>query len=249
MSTRQRLDEQVAQAQVDLAEVNEQLAAGELDEATAARLRHRYEQEIEQAGQAVAQAEPAAPPRSRRRMVVGGTVMAAAIVAIVVISIQAIDDREPGQFATGNIEGRDLADVSTTEMESVVADFPNVVDMRLALARRYFDAGDLSQALPHYLTILEQEPANPEANANLGWMTFLSDPGQSATAAAFVERALTAAPGYAQATFYLANIRLYGLDDAEGARPLIDELMELDDLPADVASALQTMVQDAAGSA
>lgn len=243
MSTRQQLDEQIAQARLDLAEVTEQLAAGELDEATALRLRRRYEAEIEDASQQ----QPAAPgegPPSRRRLAIGIAFMAAAIAGIVFLAVQAIDDRRPGDFVTGNIEGRDLSEVSTAEMEAVVADFPNVVGMRLALARRYFESGDLSTALPHYLAVLEQDPSNPEANANLGWMTFVSDPGQAATAAAFVERALSTAPGYAQATFYLANIRLYGLEDPAGARPLVDELLRMDDLPPDVTATLAVMAQD-----
>ncbi len=249
MRTRRQLEEQLAQAQVDITEVTEQLAAGELDAAIAEKLRERYQREIERITQQAATApDDEAPSGSRSRLVVGMAVMAIAIIGIVVVSALAIEDREPGQFATGNIEGRDLSEVTTAEMEDVIAEFPNVLDMRLALARRYFDAGDLSRALPHYLTILEQDPENPEANATLGWMTFVSDSTQSETAATFVERALDSAPGYAQATFYLANIRLYGLDDAPGARLLLTELLEVDDLPDDVAAALQIMIEDAGGT-
>ena len=47
MATRRQLEEQRAQAAVDLAEVDEQLAAGEFDAATAERMRARYRRELE----------------------------------------------------------------------------------------------------------------------------------------------------------------------------------------------------------
>lgn len=251
-ATRAQLEERIAQAHVDLAEVDVQLAAGELDGATAQTLRDRYRREIEStAAETESLPDENQPHRSTKqpgglpRTLVGVVVMMAAIAVIVFLAAGAIDNRAPGQFATGNIEGRDLSDIGTTEMEEVVADFPNVVDMRLALARRYFDAGDLSQALPHYLTILEQDPTNAEANANLGWMTFVSDSEQSETAAAFLDRALATAPGYVQATFYLANVRLYGLEDVGGAKQLIEELLQIEDIPDDVAAAIDLMRADA----
>lgn len=244
--TAERWEERVVQARLDLAGVDEQVAAGELDEATAKRLRARYEEEIETAGVAEGASEREGP--SLRRVIAGAVLMTAAIIGVVFLVANAIDDREPGEFVTGNIEGRDLSEISTAEMEEVVADFPNVVGMRLALARRYFDAGDFSEALPHYLAVLEQDAANPEANANVGWMTFLSDPAQSATAAAFLDRALESLPDYPQASFYLANVRLYGLNDAAGARTLLEALAARSDLPDDVASAIDAMLLDAGGS-
>ena len=242
MATDQQRQEREAQARLDLAEVDEQLTAGELDEATAEQLRARYRAELEAAAVETTDPEPTGP--SVKRVLVGTALMTVAIIGIVFLVAGAIDDRQPGEFVTGNIEGRDLSEVSTEEMEQVVADFPNVVGMRLSLARRYFDAGDFSQALPHYLRILEQEPANPEANANVGWMTYLSDPAQSETAAAFLERALATVADYPQASFYLANVRLYGLGDPGGALVLLESLAGAD-LPDDVAEAVDLMLTDA----
>lgn len=249
MTTRRQLEERISQARLDLAEIETQLADGELDPATAAELRRRYEEEIARAGaagQALPEAAPATGP-AMRRVVAGTLLMTAAVIAIVFLVARAIDDRAPGEFATGGIEGRDLSEVSTAEMEQVVTDFPEVVGMRLALAGRYFDAGQFSEALPHYLTVLEQDAANPEANAMVGWMTYLSDPEQSPTAVAFLERSLQAAPGYAQAQFFLANVLLYGLDDPAGALPLLEELRSTADLSDDVAATIDRMVADAGG--
>ncbi len=247
MATRPQLEERQAQAAADLADVEEQLDAGELDQATATRLRARYQAELESLGAQVEAAPPQAPlapGRSRSRALVGALLVVVATIGVVFLVAQAIDDRNPGDFVTGNIENRDLSDVSTAEMEQVVADFPNVVSMRLALARRYFQAQQFSQALPHYFTVLDQVPTNPEALANLGWMTYLADPNQSVTAEAYLERSLAAAPAYGDAMFYLANVRLYGLNDPAGARELL-EALAAEDLPEEVAAVIEEMLAEA----
>ena len=249
MATRRQLEEQHAQAAVDLAEVDVQLASGEFDQATADRMRARYRKELETiAAQLAGSPEEEPTGRSLSRTLMGTALMIVATIGVVFLVAEAVDEREAGEFATGSIEGRDLTDVTTEEMERVVAEFPGVVDMRLALARRYFDAGDFSAALPHYLVILETQPANPEANANVGWMTYLSDPAQAAVAATFLERALDSVPDYRQATFFLANVRLYGLNDPGGARPLLESLADAGDLPEDIAGLVAELLAETEGA-
>lgn len=249
MTPEQRAErlEQIARDRVD---VEQQVASGELDESAAELLRDRYSQEESELANVPVDdaAAGGTRPRVNYRVLAGTALFAVAIVAIVILVANAIEDRAPGEFVTGNIDSRDLSEVSTEEMEDVVAEFPNVTGMRLALARRYFDQGDFSAALPHYLVVLENDPNEPEANANVGWMTFLSDPSQADTAAAFLERSLAAAPGFGQATFYLANVRLYGLDDPAGAEELLIELADTDDLPQDVRDTIEQMLDEAARS-
>jgi tetratricopeptide (TPR) repeat protein len=102
--------------------------------------------------------------------------------------------------------------------------------MRLALARRYFEAGDFGPALDHYMTVLDQEQ-HPEALANVGWMTYLSD--RPEVALAYVERALELEPDFAQAYWFLANIR-FALGDAEGAVEPLERLLAYEGLPEDI---------------
>lgn len=247
MATRYQLEERRDQAASDLADLDEQVASGELDQTTASRLRARYQAELISLGAQVEAApldEPASPGRSVGRVVAGSLLVIAATIGIVFLAAQAIDDREPGGFATGSIEDRDLSEVSTAEMERVVEDFPNVVGMRLALAGRYFQSGQFSLALPHYFTVLDQDPTNPEALASMGWMVYVADPGQSTTAAAYLERSLAASPGYGDAMFYLANVRLYGLDDPAGARELL-EAIAAEDLPDDIAALIDELLLEA----
>ena len=246
-ATSHQIDERRAQAAADLSDVEEQFATGELDQATASKLRARYQAELASLAvqeETVPRNAPQAGGRSLRRAVAGTVLVVAAIIGIVFLVAQAIDDRSPGDFVTGNIESRDLSEVSTVEMEQVVADFPNVIGMRLALARRYFQAQNFSEALPHYFTVLDQDPTNSEALANLGWMTFLADPDESSTAAAYLERSLAADPSSGDTMFYLANVRLYGLDDPGGARELLG-VLAAEDLPADVAVVVEEMLLEA----
>ena len=53
-----------------------------------------------------------------------------------------------------------LANVTNEEMESVIDQNPDIHPMRMALANRYFDDLDYSQALPHYMYIAENSSDN-----------------------------------------------------------------------------------------
>ncbi len=88
------------------------------------------------------------------------------------------------------------AEVTDEELEQVVAENPEITGMRLALAERYFVAGEFDRAVDHYLVVLEQDPENVAALAAVGWMTHLS--GSLRRGATYVERALAIEPDYAQ---------------------------------------------------
>ena len=111
-------------------------------------------------------------------------------------------------------------------MEATVAQFPDILAMRAALARRYFEQGDFSAATTHYLEILDRDPNHPEALANLGWITFVSNGGEEADTAAenLLERSLQALPGNPDALFFLANLQLDKGNGVE-ARSLLEELL------------------------
>jgi tetratricopeptide (TPR) repeat protein len=94
--------------------------------------------------------------------------------------------------------------------------------MRLQLAHRYFDQQDLDAALEHYLAVLDREP-NPEALSRVGWITFLS--GEPELAVQLLEESLARQPDDPVATWFLANVRLYGLGDPARAVPLLEELL------------------------
>ncbi|HHC08459.1 MAG TPA: tetratricopeptide repeat protein [Actinobacteria bacterium] len=247
-----RLRDRLEQVERDLVEVDEQLVAGELDEATHARLTAAYRAEREEILAALAGTaeEPEATEDvgpSRRRMLVGGAILAVGMAVVAVFAISSLQDRPSdalggvaGEVAAG--AGVDLSEVTNEEMEAVVAANPEILGMRMALARRYFEAGEFDKALDHYMVVLEQEP-NAEALANVGWMTFLS--GRPDVAEPFAERAIELDPSYGPAYWFLANIRFVGLDDPDGAVEPLERLLEIENLPDEIRTEAEAMLAEA----
>jgi cytochrome c-type biogenesis protein CcmH/NrfG len=215
--------DQIEQVDRDLAEIDVQVAVGELDSATATRLRAAYEEERA----ALVEAEVAPPQsdtgRSPQRTLVGGLILGVGIIAIAVFAVVSLQDDSPGAEVSGGVatdvlagnSGVDLSQVTTEEMEAVVAANPTIVGMRLALAGRYVDAGDHSTALDHYLTVLDQDPEQPEALAMVGWLSFLA--GEAQLAEPFVTKALDIEPDYPLAWWFLANVKVANGDSAAAA--------------------------------
>ena len=105
--------------------------------------------------------------------------------------------------------------------------------MRLALADRYFAAGEFSSALTHYMYVLDTlEVEDPAALANVGWMTYRS--GVPDVAESFVLRSLELQPDGGIAFWYLANIRFFGLEDPVGAVEPLEQLLQYDNLPSEL---------------
>lgn len=228
--------DELEQVDRDLAEIESQLAAGELDAATAERLRTVYGEE-RAALLAVAAAETETG-RSRRRTLAGGLILGVGVVAIASFAILSLQSDTPADEVSDGVatevlaggSGVDLSSVTNEEMESVVAENPTIVGMRLALAGRYVEDGDHSTALDHYLVVLDQDPEQAEALAMVGWLSFLA--GEPELAEPFVVKALSIEPNYPSALWFLANIKRQ-LGDPESAAEAIGRLLAFD-LPDDV---------------
>ncbi|HEX9854550.1 MAG TPA: cytochrome c-type biogenesis protein CcmH [Acidimicrobiia bacterium] len=220
----------------DLGELELQEAAGELTPAVAGRLRASYLEEELAVAAAGAQGETADAPRKvDRKRLIGAGILVVGGAAVTLAVIGAVADRDPSGLITGGVfqeadDPVDLATVTNEELEQVVAENPDVVGMRLALARRYFQAGDFTAALPHFLGVLDRE-LNAEALASVGWMTYLSD--EPDIAEDYVERSIEVEPDFPQAYWYLGNIRLLGLADPGGAIDPLERLLTYE-LPDDV---------------
>lgn len=243
ISSRAALEDARHAVALDIAEVELQLAAGELDSAAAERLRATYEAErVELDGVEVVEQFGG---RDRKRTLAGAAVLALGAAALTIGVVVTVSERAPGDLITGGIaspnEGRDLATVTNEEMEAVIAANPDVIPMRLALAGRYFDEGDFSSALGHYLEVLDREN-NPEALANVGWMTYLS--GDIETGLAFVERSLEVSRDLPQSYWFLANIRFWGLSDAAGAVEPLETLLAFEQIPAEIRDAASELLTE-----
>jgi tetratricopeptide (TPR) repeat protein len=255
--TRTALEQRKQQALRDLRQLDAQVRAGEIDQPAADRLRTVYEAEAGAAITALAdadmasagptgsapddptsQAEEPAATRSRarsrrpsRRVLAGVGFVLAGIIGIGLALGDTVLPRPPGAFITGvEVGGPPLDDptVDIGRLEAAVEAFPDLTPMRLQLAHRYLEQQELDAALEHYLAVLDREP-HPEALSRVGWITFLS--GEPQLAAQLLEESLAREPDDPIATWFLANVRLYGLDDPAGAVPLLEDLLARDDLP------------------
>ena len=267
------LEERRLQALRDLTELDEQLAAGEIDAETAARLRRVYEAEAAAAIEALSAAgsdradddppddrEPAdVDPdpsddgslrrRPRGRMLLTGAVLVATLTAGGVLLADQLSPRPVGGFITGNLpatatDGVAAEDVSTEELEEVVAANPDVVGMRLALADRYFEAGEAGAAYEHYWEALQREP-HPHALARLGWI--VAEQGEPELGAQLLEESLERRPDHPEAMFLLATVHLQ-LGETDQAHDLLTRVLEQDGLSPEEEQLVQGLLAELEGA-
>jgi tetratricopeptide (TPR) repeat protein len=248
-----RIAERIAQVERDMIELAEQVDNGEIDAAAAAGLQQRYEKErdllLTQSADDEAETEPAtaAPFLSGSRLLGIGAVLVAVIgIAVWLLTTTHTNTSGVEGVAADVVNGQamNLGDVTDEQMEEVIAQNPDIAPMRLALAERYFTEGDFPKALEHYMYVLDTLGVkDATALANVGWMTYLS--GVSDVAQSFVEQSLAVQPDGGIAFWYLANIRLYGLNDPAGAVEPLEKLLQYDDLPDEIRTEAESMLTSA----
>ena len=236
--------ERLAQARLDLQEVESQLAAGDLDRETADRLTATYQREIDFLVGGAEVETPATPSaRSWRRAVIGTVLVAAAVTAISVAVVQSATERDGGFITGSGAEGVgvDLDSISNETMAEVIAanlGNPQINQMRLALAGRYFDEGNQQEAFRWYDEVLQSEPAAGEASqalGRIGWLVHVA--GDSDLAEQTLLRALELVPDNVDARFFLGRVYADSgrLEDAEAAWLVIANDTGLSDEIRDVA--------------
>lgn len=114
------------------------------------------------------------------------------------------------------------------QLETLVAAEPGNVEARRRLGDLHFAADRFDQALEHYLVVLERFPRQAQTLARAGWIAF--EGGDSSTGQRLVEESLNVADGDPEALWYLAQIRMYGLDDPAGAVAPLRRLLDDEDL-------------------
>ena len=239
-----RLVEQLDHVERDRVEVAEQELVGELDAGVVSALRATLDEEasaIAEALAGVAQSGPADPVASNRRAKAGIWFLVAGAVAIGATLMLTTD--EGGDGGIVDAPSIDLASITSDRLEEVIAANPDVVPMRLFLAQMLTEEGELLRAARHLGEVLGREENNPEALALLGWISFLVE--EHETAESYLVDALTVAPDYPQAQWWLANVRFLGLGDAAGAIEPLEDLVASDDVPADVRQGAELMLQAA----
>ncbi len=223
--------ERGAYAERDLAELADQVAAGEIDEATAARLRRRYEEDLTSSEAAPVRDLPAIP---RRALL--GTALVLAVFTGAILFVGRSDTPSEQGAAAGAARDAPAPEAGPgagpfAEMEAALAERPEREELRLGLADAYFRQEDYSPALGHYLTLLEGDPApavESLALGRVGWMAFITN--QTEAAGQYLERSVALDPENYEGKLYLGYVLFYGNGDGEAAVPLFEEVLAHGDL-------------------
>jgi len=175
--------------------------------------------------------EDPAPQRSRARKLAPLLALAGAFAVIVVVAGFFLQDREGPATGVANLAGEDLDDVSNETMEAVIAansDHPQVDGMRLALAERYYEAGDFRSAFPHYLAVAgSSNAAETEAVTaliRLGWMAWEGN-GEVATALNLFDEALAIDAESDTARYLKAQVLWCGAEQRDEAEGLLEDVL------------------------
>jgi cytochrome c-type biogenesis protein CcmH/NrfG len=117
--------------------------------------------------------------------------------------------------------------------------------MRLALVERYLVKGDLEGAVRHADVALglATEPADRQRALKLsGWLTAIG--GEPAKGADLLTQSLDLQPSDLDTQWFLANVRLTGLDDPAGAATILEGMLERE-IPADKRKVIEAKLAEA----
>lgn len=131
------------------------------------------------------------------------------------------------------------------QLEQVVADQPDNIDARRRLGDLHFAEDRFDQALEQYLIVLERFPQQAQTLARAGWIAF--EGGDSVTGHRLVRENLAVAHDDPEALWYLAQIRMHGLEDPQGAVAPLRRLLERDDLDAQLRRDVRRLLAEARG--
>ncbi len=180
---------------VSLIDLDEELAAGDLDPEDHRVLSQSYTHKAVEALRAGKEqpVEPDGRGRGKLIAVVAGLVVVGVLAGVFLA--RAVGSRHSGDTITGN---------------DAVSSVPSL----LRNAEESAAAGDLGEAIAIYDRVLERSPTNPTALAYKGW--FLALQGQEAEAVDVLADAVAVAPDYPDARAFRA-ILLYRTGDCFGA--------------------------------
>lgn len=198
-----------------------------------------------------ATATPASRPRSRSRAVAGSLLMALVLAGVVVAAGSALQAREGPAAGAADLGSVDPSQVSNQTMEAVIAanlDDPRIDGMRLALAERYYQAGDYSAAFPHYLAVAQSTIAEGSqvhsALVRLAWMAYDGN-DQVETALSLLDQALAIDPASPIALYLKAQVLWCGADRAGEAADLLETVLDTGGLEDEPRSRIESELEAA----
>ncbi len=137
----------------------------------------------------------------------------------------------------------DLENVTNEEMEKVINDNPDIYPMRIALANRYFDEINYSNALPHYMYVAENSDDNELksfALSQIAWMVFESN--NIEVAIDYLDEALRINENSVIAKSYLGIIYLQDPITRSEGRELLNEILSSNKLSSEDRSFVEELV-------
>ena len=138
----------------------------------------------------------------------------------------------------------DLANVTNEEMEKVINDNPDIYPMRIALANRYFDEINYSNALPHYMYVAENSDDNELksfALSQIAWMVFESN--NIEVAIDYLDEALRINENSIIAKSYLGIIYLQDPITRSDGRELLNEILSSNKLSSEDRNFIEELVR------
>ena len=139
--------------------------------------------------------------------------------------------------------------VATSAGERVAGDaasgsIPEASTDRIARAQQLVRQGEVLEAVQVYDELLDDDPENPVALAEKGWLVSRVDPSLVDGGLASIEKAIELDPGYAEAHFFRGMILLQAKNDTAGAASAFETALESDP-PPDLKSVLEDALQRA----
>jgi hypothetical protein len=220
-----------------LDDLEDERAAGNIDDDTYARLHGDYTARaaaVLRALEGDSASMPAGPPpvSARHRVVVIGGLVVFAIVAAVVLAIT-IGPRLPGQTVTGGVSTDPKA--TAAALKSAAHDHPNDYSARIAYAQSLLGT-DIVGSLKEFEAASRLSPKEPEPPTYIGWILGLSSSQvtDAATRAQLISRSLSELaiarrldPKYPDSYVFEGLVRARFANDPAGAVPLLQEYLRL----------------------
>ena len=222
-----------------LRDLEDERAAGDLDDADYAALKDEY---TAKAAAVLRQLESTTPLSStdrpqgaRSRSKAGRGKIVAAVVGLAIVSGGA-------GYAVAQSSGERLAGDEAT------GDLPEGSVDRIAKANALAAEGEILEAVKVYDDLLEDDPENPVALAERGWLVSRVDPSLVDSGLANIDRAIAIDPTYPDAHFFRGMILWKAKDDPAAAVESLQRALDLGP-PPDFRSLMQQQLDGAKADA
>ncbi|HEX4978675.1 MAG TPA: hypothetical protein VFV35_01300 [Acidimicrobiales bacterium] len=224
---RRRLEEQRDFLLASIADLDAEHEAGDLADDDHRTLREEYTARaaavLRALGDAGGPVQSRMPPRAApapppRRGGSGGLRRTGWVALVVALAVAAgmLVARSAGERVAGDTASGSVPDASTD---------------RIARAQRLVREGEVLEAVKVYDDLLADDPDNPVALAERGWLVSRVDERLVDAGLAGVEKALAVDPTYAEAHFYRGMILLTSKGDAAGAAAAFEAAIASDPPP------------------